>query len=152
MESKNQAVLSKLKNHYTLYLFKVVYSQPYFSLSIVHTPKVAPRHGKVWLCLNCFHVARLKQIRKCVWVCSNLIHIQCNIVTGSEKRIHVFRTSCMLKISAWPAARIISLLSNWASAMPPTVPEKRLIIIRYRCSNVFCFFNFKALPCKNTER
>ena len=34
-------------------------SQPDFSLSIKHTPQVAPSNSKVWLSFNCFQITRL---------------------------------------------------------------------------------------------
>lgn len=42
------------------YLFKVVYSEPYFPLGIEHTTEVAPSDSKVGLSLNGFQVTSLQ--------------------------------------------------------------------------------------------
>lgn len=57
--------MTKQESHYQndrTYLFKMVYSKPYFSLGIKHTTQVAPGHGKVWLGLNGFQVTSLQWI------------------------------------------------------------------------------------------
>ena len=41
------------------YLLKMMNSQPYFSLSIVHTPQVTPSHSKPRLRINSLHIACL---------------------------------------------------------------------------------------------
>lgn len=43
-------------------LFKMVYGQPYLSLSVEHTAQVAPSHCKVGLSLNGFQVTSLQWV------------------------------------------------------------------------------------------
>lgn len=42
-----------------IYLFEVMNSKPYLSLSIEHAAQVTPRHGKTRLGLNRLQIARL---------------------------------------------------------------------------------------------
>ena len=51
------------KHNAIFYLFKVVNSEPYFTLRVEYAAQITPSHGKARLCLNGLQIARLYQRR-----------------------------------------------------------------------------------------